>query len=110
MVSRWRLPAHFPEAQSWMEPRLCEGAHLWNCQARRSGRSHPESEPVGGGFMMARVLEPEVMDDEAQAAAYAAADFAEENQGFVDRFLEYFPDFTEGDVFDLGCGPGDIPI
>ena len=60
--------------------------------------------------MMARVLEPELMDDDAQAVAYAGADFAEENQGFVDRFHEYFPDFTEGTVLDLGCGPGDIPI
>jgi 2-polyprenyl-3-methyl-5-hydroxy-6-metoxy-1,4-benzoquinol methylase len=60
--------------------------------------------------MMARVLEQELMDDEAQAVAYAGADFAEENQGFVDRFHEYFPEFTEGTVLDLGCGPGDIPI
>ena len=60
--------------------------------------------------MMARVLEQELMDDEAQAVAYARADFAEENQGFVDRFHEYFPEFTEGTVLDLGCGPGDIPV
>jgi 2-polyprenyl-3-methyl-5-hydroxy-6-metoxy-1,4-benzoquinol methylase len=60
--------------------------------------------------MMDRVLEPELMDDEAQVIAYAKADFAEENQGFVDRFREYFPDFAEGTIFDLGCGPGDIPI
>lgn len=59
---------------------------------------------------MDRILEPELMDDEAQVAVYAKADFAEENQGFVDRFREYFPDFTEGTLFDLGCGPGDIPI
>jgi 2-polyprenyl-3-methyl-5-hydroxy-6-metoxy-1,4-benzoquinol methylase len=56
------------------------------------------------------MLEPELMDDEAQVSAYARADFAEENQGFVDRFREYFPDFSEGLIFDLGCGPGDIPI
>jgi 2-polyprenyl-3-methyl-5-hydroxy-6-metoxy-1,4-benzoquinol methylase len=60
--------------------------------------------------MMDRVLEPELMDDPEQAAAYAQADFAEENQGFVDRFRECFPDLTEGHVLDLGCGPGDIPI
>jgi 2-polyprenyl-3-methyl-5-hydroxy-6-metoxy-1,4-benzoquinol methylase len=60
--------------------------------------------------MMKRVLEPEVMDNPEQAAAYAQADFSEENQGFVDRFVEYFPDFTEGHVLDLGCGPADIPI
>lgn len=59
---------------------------------------------------MDRVLEPELMEDEQQVLAYAKADFEEENQGFVDRFREYFPDFSEGHVFDLGCGPGDIPI
>lgn len=60
--------------------------------------------------MMDRILEPELMDDRVQAEAYAAADFSVENQGFVERFREYFPDFTQGQVFDLGCGPGDIPV
>ncbi|HEU5092604.1 MAG TPA: class I SAM-dependent methyltransferase [Nitrospira sp.] len=60
--------------------------------------------------MMDRVLEPELMDDPMQAEAYARADFVEENQGFVDRFKEYFPEFSQGKVLDLGCGPADIPI
>lgn len=60
--------------------------------------------------MIARVPEPELMDDLAQAQAYAAADFSSENQGFVDRFAEYFPDWKGGHVLDLGCGPADIPI
>jgi len=59
---------------------------------------------------MNRILEPELMEDEAQVLAYAAADFEEENQGFLDRFREYFPEFTEGHILDLGCGPGDIPV
>jgi cyclopropane fatty-acyl-phospholipid synthase-like methyltransferase len=59
---------------------------------------------------MDRVLEPELMDDPAQAEAYAETDFSAENQGFVDRFKEYFPEFSQGNVLDLGCGPGDIPI
>jgi len=59
---------------------------------------------------MDRVLEPELMDDPKQAEAYARADFAKENQGFVDRFCEYFPDFSGGRVLDLGCGPADIPV
>ena len=59
---------------------------------------------------MKRVLEPELMDDEEQAVAYSKADFEKENQGFVDLFREYFPDFSEGHVLDLGCGPADIPI
>ncbi len=50
------------------------------------------------------------MEDEAQVLAYAAADFEEVNQGFLDRFREYFPKFTEGHILDLGCGPGDIPV
>lgn len=60
--------------------------------------------------MMTRVCEPELMDDPEQALAYAKADFTEENQFFVDRFLEDYPDWTEGLLVDLGCGPADIPI
>ncbi|HWF59280.1 MAG TPA: class I SAM-dependent methyltransferase [Nitrospira sp.] len=59
---------------------------------------------------MDRIPEPELMDDPKQAEAYARADFAEENRGFVDRFKEYFPEFSQGKVLDLGCGPADIPI
>jgi cyclopropane fatty-acyl-phospholipid synthase-like methyltransferase len=59
---------------------------------------------------MDRALEPELMDDPEQSLAYAKADFEEENQGFVDRFLECFPDIKAGHVLDLGCGPADIPI
>jgi 2-polyprenyl-3-methyl-5-hydroxy-6-metoxy-1,4-benzoquinol methylase len=59
---------------------------------------------------MERVLEPELMDDPEQARAYARADFEAENQGFVDRFMEFFPEFKAGHVLDLGCGPADIPI
>jgi cyclopropane fatty-acyl-phospholipid synthase-like methyltransferase len=59
---------------------------------------------------MDRILEPELMDDPKQAEAYAQAEFEVENQGFVDRFKEYFPEFSQGRVLDLGCGPADIPI
>jgi 2-polyprenyl-3-methyl-5-hydroxy-6-metoxy-1,4-benzoquinol methylase len=59
---------------------------------------------------MDRILEPELMDDPEQAAAYAATDFSQENQGFVQRFEEYFPGFSSGRVLDAGCGPADIPI
>jgi cyclopropane fatty-acyl-phospholipid synthase-like methyltransferase len=59
---------------------------------------------------MDRVLEPEVMDDPRQADAYARADFSNENQTFVNQFKIYFPDFSEGRVLDVGCGPADIPI
>ncbi len=59
---------------------------------------------------MERVLEPEIMQDPEQALVYSKADFDEENQSFVERFLEYYPDLTHGYVLDLGCGPGDIAI
>src|SRR2546428_6849982 len=59
---------------------------------------------------MERVLEPELMDDPAQALAYSRADFEEENQGFVDWFAEFYPEFKAGHVLDLACGPADIPI
>jgi len=57
---------------------------------------------------MERVLEPELMDDPAQALAYSRADFEEENQGFVDRFAEFYPEFKAGHVLDLGCGEGEL--
>ena len=59
---------------------------------------------------MDRIPEPELMDDPKQAEAYARADFEAENLGFIERFKEYFPEFSQGTVLDLGCGPGDIPI
>jgi len=65
---------------------------------------------MADGGSMNRMLEPELMEDEAQVHAYAAADFSQVNQGFVDRFRDYFPEFTAGHLLDLGCGPGDIPI
>jgi SAM-dependent methyltransferase len=59
---------------------------------------------------MERVPEPEVMDEPAQALAYARADFAEVNEAFAARFREAFPDLVSGRVLDLGCGPADIPL
>lgn len=50
------------------------------------------------------------MTDEAQALAYAQADFDQVNQGFVDRFRASFPKGVGGSMVDLGCGPGDIPV
>ena len=49
------------------------------------------------------------MDEPAQAAAYAAADFAAAHSRIVDAFATCFPDVElSGPVLDLGCGPGDI--
>ena len=59
---------------------------------------------------MDRILEPELMDDPEQARIYSQADFAEENQGFVDRFLDLYDDLDQAHILDVGCGPGDISI
>lgn len=59
---------------------------------------------------MQRVPEPELMEDPAQALAYARADFTDVNQGFVERFRASVPELTRGHVLDLGCGPADIPV
>jgi ubiquinone/menaquinone biosynthesis C-methylase UbiE len=57
-----------------------------------------------------RVPEPEIMDGDAQALAYARADFTAVNQGFVERLLARFPGLRDGVIADVGCGPADIPL
>lgn len=59
---------------------------------------------------MQREPEPELMDDVAEAEAYAKADFASVNQAFVDRLVELADRDGPADAVDLGTGPGDIPI
>ncbi len=59
---------------------------------------------------MRRRLEKEVMDDWAQALAYAQADFSEPNGLFVDLLAARGFGKANGSVVDLGCGPADIPI
>ena len=59
---------------------------------------------------MERCLEKEIMDGEEQVRAYVQANFSKENQWFVEQFLDTFPEFREGLILDLGCGPADIPI
>ena len=61
--------------------------------------------------MLERIPEPELMDDEAQARAYAEADFETPHNMFVQLFAERFAGHrVEGSVLDLGCGPGDVTI
>lgn len=57
---------------------------------------------------MERVVEPELMDDAAQALAYARANFADPNGAFVDQFLARFGTPPPATILDLGCGPADI--
>lgn len=59
---------------------------------------------------MQRIPEPELMDSEAQARAYAEADFSDANSLFTHQFQERFPAAAEGRLVDLGCGPGDICV
>lgn len=63
---------------------------------------------------MNRTPEPELMDDAAEAQAYAQADFSAVNARFVDRVLEVVGDREKerviARVIDLGCGPGDIAV
>lgn len=60
---------------------------------------------------MQRIPEPtELMDDAAQAKAYADADFSEPNGLFVALLEEMGPQQLSGRLLDLGCGPGDIPL
>lgn len=56
---------------------------------------------------MERTLEPEVMDDPAEAAAYDAMDHGAPNRAFVERLLALG---ASGRVLDIGTGPGEIPL
>jgi ubiquinone/menaquinone biosynthesis C-methylase UbiE len=58
---------------------------------------------------MRRIPEPELMDSDEQARAYAAADFSEAHQSYVTLFREIFPDRpARATVLDLGCGAADV--
>jgi len=60
---------------------------------------------------MQRITEPELMNDEAQALAYAQADFDEPHDMFIQVFKDTFPEAKVSDhILDLGCGPADISI
>ncbi|MBO0893777.1 MAG: class I SAM-dependent methyltransferase, partial [Acidimicrobiales bacterium] len=56
-----------------------------------------------------RVPEPELMDEPAQARAYAEADFSEAHDRFVAHIGARFGPL-EGQVLDLGCGPADPTV
>lgn len=61
--------------------------------------------------LMQRIPEPEqLMNDPAQARAYAEADFSEANSQFMRLLKQLVPGALEGQALDLGCGPADIPI
>ncbi len=60
---------------------------------------------------MKRRPEPELMDGQEQARAYAKADFSESNELFLRLLAEQQPGTLNGArALDLGCGPADIVI
>jgi len=60
---------------------------------------------------MKRIAEPELMDSDEQAAAYAHADFELPHSMFIQQFRDTFSaERITGHVLDLGCGPADISI
>lgn len=58
--------------------------------------------------MLARVLEPEVMDTYDEAHAYDAMDHGEVNRKFADDFLALSR--PPGEILDLGTGTALIPV
>jgi len=59
---------------------------------------------------MKRIPEEELMDSAEQARAYADEDYSGPHDAFISYFKSRFPEFTQGKVLDLGCGPADITI
>jgi len=58
---------------------------------------------------MQRIVEPELMNDKVQAEAYANADFEQAEKLFIETFKLHFScSEIEGNLLDLGCGPGNI--
>jgi len=60
-------------------------------------------------MVIARILEPEVMDDPAEAIAYDAMDFSDVNQDFANLVARFYP-HKKATVLDLGTGTAQIPI
>ncbi|EAU73924.1 trans-aconitate 2-methyltransferase [Synechococcus sp. RS9916] len=57
---------------------------------------------------MKRIPEPELMNGQEQALAYASADFSAGDQALIDRVQALFPAGLGERIADLGCGPGNI--
>lgn len=60
---------------------------------------------------MERIPEPDLMNEAAQALAYAEADFSEPHTYCIDLLKTSLPDLPKsGAALDLGCGTADISI
>ncbi|MFM7263999.1 MAG: hypothetical protein ACKOZW_00045 [Cyanobium sp.] len=72
--------------------------------------SRPLAPPRRLRAAMARIPEPELMDDPAKAQAYAATDVSSSDRAMVADLLGRYGGELGGAVLDLGCGPGNISI
>lgn len=59
---------------------------------------------------MNRILEPELMEGEAQSRAYAQADFEQPNSLFLHLLKQYIGIDFQDYILDLGCGSGELTI
>jgi ubiquinone/menaquinone biosynthesis C-methylase UbiE len=58
-----------------------------------------------------RTPEPELMNEEEQALAYAQADFSVPHNQFIELFRSAFADLPmDGAALDMGCGPADVTV
>jgi ubiquinone/menaquinone biosynthesis C-methylase UbiE len=58
---------------------------------------------------MERIIEPELMEDEAQAKAYSEANFDVEHSTIVGLIDDLFGAIEiAGEILDIGCGAGDV--
>jgi ubiquinone/menaquinone biosynthesis C-methylase UbiE len=90
--------------------RVCRTARLdRGCQVRSRQRWHNQPLVSSKGTRVERILEPEIMDGQAEADAYARADFADSNQWYADHFAAEFPQHLR-EIVDLGCGPADVTV
>src|SRR5262245_40125035 len=60
--------------------------------------------------MLSRILEPEVMDTQAQAVDYDSMDHSAVNRVFVDDLLAAWSPVHSGRILDVGTGTAQIPI
>lgn len=75
----------------------------------REPRLSPVFGRAGKLYDMERKRERELMDDDAQALAYAQADFDGPHSDYMEQFRDTFGGREiSGYALDLGCGPGDI--
>jgi ubiquinone/menaquinone biosynthesis C-methylase UbiE len=81
---------------------------MWTAHSDDRHGHHGHEEEATMSEPMARVPEPELMDEAEQARAYSEADFEAPHEAFVDAFAARHPGGPGALTLDLGCGPADI--